>query len=426
MKQLSVIICLTTCLLATVTCNEEEDSLPPVITITAPADNESFFLPDTVKVTAEVTDETNISVVEVSLLDDQNVPVASGGFFYPDTTNFDVISYLDLSDKSIESGTYRIKVTASDYYNITNSYREIFLNEVPRSLIGYIAVTASLPFETRIRRLSPDLVLDTVYTIPEGFLLSSVHSLWEQFYLITPEPSMMRSLSTVTFEDLWEFPAQLPRPYFTEIISGDQLFFSTANGDAGILNESGQIILRTTVQEGYTMDCMAVSDQYLFAEVVSLSGSYRFFNVYYRSSGQLRIQKNLADDIKIIFAEDEKAIIFTESEGHNGIDVFDPEEMVMTNLTSYAPQLILSGLEFSPGEFLICTDQQVLRYDYQANSLSVYLPRTFSHGRYDPLSDVLFFISGSQLERFRGATSASLGTLGFDEPVLDFQIVYNK
>jgi hypothetical protein len=406
-------------------CNKDEDSQPPVINFIEPAESLFLLLPDTVRVVAEVRDETNITVVEVSLVNEHGIPIVTGGFYYPDTSFYKVTSYLSITDKSITSGTYTIKVTASDYYNITNAYRSIFLNEIPQELMGYIAVTASYPFESKVIRLDPQFNTDTSFVFPKGFQLSGFHGLWEQFYFVSPEPSVLYAFNASGFELLYEFAAWLPRPVFSSVLTDQQLLFSTMNGDAGILNSEGQIVIITQPQPGKTIQCFAADENYLYAEMVSLSGDIREITAFYRVTGAIRVQRLVSNDIVALEPAQGKALLISNSETNTIISEFDPEDMIITDLKSLVRQEISSTLKINEKDFLIFTEHEILLYEYDLNYVSEYLPGSYAFGRYDHLSDRLYLVRDSAVEIFNPIASFPT-IIPFNEPVKDFHLVFNK
>ena len=406
-------------------CNKDEDSQPPVINFIEPAESLFLLLPDTVRVVAEVRDETNITVVEVSLVNEHGIPIVTGGFYYPDTSFYKVTSYLSITDKSIPSGTYQIKVMTSDYYNIATSYRSIFLNEIPQELMGYLAVTASYPFESTVIRLDPQFNTDSSFVFPKGFQLSGFHGLWEQFYFVSSEPSVLYAFNDSDFEPLYEFAAWLPRPVFSSILTDQQLLFSTMNGDAGILNSQGQIVIITQPQPAKTIQCFAADENYLYAEMVSLSGAVREFSAFYRVTGAVRAQRLVSDDIMALQAFQGKALLISNSETNTILSEFDPDDMLITDLKSMLRQEISSTLKINENDFLIFTEDGLMLYEYDVNYISEYLPGSYAFGRYDHLNDRLYLVRDSAVEIFNPIASFPT-IIPFNEPVKDFHLIFNK
>lgn len=406
-------------------CKDKEDAQPPVITFLEPGEHFIVTLPDTIMVVAKINDDKNITVVEVSVVNDLGIPVATGGFYYPETPYFMVTSYLALTDKAIPGGNYSIKVTASDYYNITNAYRTIILNEIPKALQAYVAITASLPFESRITKMDTEFIIDTSFVFPKGFHLSGLLSLWDQFFFITPEPSVFYAFNSNDFELLYEFPAWLPRMEFSAILTDFEVLYSTMSGDAGILNSSGQIVVNTEPQTDKTIQCFAADENYMYAEMISPNGNIRELTVFYRGTGGIRAQRQFQQDIVALQPLLGKAVVISNSGVKTVFSEFDPENLLLTELKSIAQEEINSTLKISEDDILVLTGARVLKYAYSTNFIEEYLPGGYNFGRYDEVNDRLYMAKDSLIEIFNSALSIPV-IISFDEPLMDFHLVFTK
>jgi hypothetical protein len=407
-------------------CGKLDDITPPSITWSEPEPNTVIDVPDTLKIVAEVSDNSIITTILITLVDNHDKPLVPALYYYPDTKKFTVICYLPIDDKLITSGEYRLLITAFDGLNSKNEYRPVQIHELPLEMKGYIAITSAYPFKTTVTKLDTSFEPDTSFLVEEGFALSAFSNVWDQFYYVSPSPSTLWAYPTKSFEPLWEFAAEQPRPEITSLFADRQLIFSSANGDAGILNEGGNIILRTPEMPGKEMDCLAADDTYIYAELVSLSGDQRSIIAYYRVTGNIRSQKNVSNDIFAILPLDGKALMISGSGISTIISEFDADNTWITTLKTLQAMNVQSALKISEDEVLLFTDNEVLIYDYYLNSVSEYLPEGYRFGRLDKLNSQLFAVKDMKVDIYRLQDAVFIRTISFDAPVKDFQILFNK
>jgi hypothetical protein len=407
-------------------CSEVEDEIPPLISFLSPTENTSVAMPDTLKVVAYISDNMNIESVMVVLADVEGNPVIPAEYRFPETTEYTLTAYRPLVDKTLTGGSYRVKITANDGTNTNTEYLPVLVNEIPRELLGFLAITAEYPFETNIRCLKPDFSPDTSFVFPKGFLRSAYSSLWDEFIFVSPEPSVMYSLSRDRFEPMWDFSASLPRPQFTSLWVDSQLLFATANGDAGILNASGMIVMRTGALSNKTIACMAADGKYIYAELMSLSGNNREIVAFYRATGGIRSRKFIDQDIISLQIANGKVLMFSNSGMQGIISEFDPETTLISTLETFNNPEIYSSIKLSNDEFLLLCQGQVLHFNSHYGTLSEWISGTYLSGCLDDLQERLFMISGTQVDIYAGPSPSLVQTLQFEAPLEAFHIIYNK
>jgi hypothetical protein len=397
----------------------------PEVKILSPATNSTLNLPDKLEVVAEIRDDRNIEYVSVFLADGNGIQVIPPEYRYPGGTFYRYSDSISILDKTITGGTYWVTVVAFDGENSSRDYVPVTLYEIPQELLGYIAVTASLPFETRIIRYDRDFQEDTSFIVPMGFHLSGFSGLWEQFFFVSPGPSVIYAYSDRAFEPLWEFPCWLPRPEFTGLIADQDLLFSTMNGDAGILNANGHVTVLTGQFMGYSVDCFAADESYLYAEMVSLSGDQREMTAFYRKTGNLRSRRIIQDDVVGLEPIQGKVLMISRSAPGWNISEFDPESLEFTDLNSFEAGNVNASLEIYDETVLILTEIRVIQYEYPSNRLSEFIPGNYAFGRYDHQVKAVYLARDSAVDIVTPISSIP-ATVTFEEPLKDFHLVYNK
>lgn len=413
-------------LLIMLSCGKKEDSDNPEITFIDPVAGYVVNMPDTLDVRVEISDDRIISSVVLSLVDENKVPVIPAEYYYPNSPEFSIQASLPIIDKALESGNYQLLVTATDGINSKDKYREIQINGLPAEIMAYIVVTAQFDFKSTIIKLNPDFETDTQFVFPKGYCLSGVHSLWEQFYFVSVEPSDLFAFDPANFETEWEMETFPPRPLFTGLFPDKELVFSTANGDAGILSGSGTVILRTAPLDDKMIKHITADDKYIYAAHVSLSGEIHQLTVYYRVSGSIRDQKMLSGEISGLVPAGNGALVFFSSAPGTGIMEYDPENLSMEQLNFLQNENLRSVEKVSDSQLFLVTDNRVIVYDPGINLFTNFTDQPYDFCRYDHLYDIIYLAKGNLVYGFHRTTGDLIEDLSFPEEVLDFQILYNK
>lgn len=407
-------------------CKDTWDYSPPVIHVFQPQAGYSLNVPDTLLIKGEVQDDRIIRSVTVALLNQDKIPVAAPRYFYPESSYFKLNTSLIIADKTLKSGSYNLAVTASDGYQVKNSYVTLSVNETPYTLLGYLAVTAPLSFISAINIMDIAFKTDTTIIFPKTFRASGINNLWDQFYFVSEIPGVIHTFSTDSWELLRQYAAAPPRPEFTGLWIDGQTIFSTLNGDAGILNRYGDLILRSPPMSSKSMQNIAADDKFIYAEHVSLDGAETELTVFYRVTGMLRVQLLIKQDIACLIPYKGKVLLLANAPGQGIISDYDPGSMKLTELLRLNQVKIISAIKIDDQFFIILTDTKVLLYDNVNNKVSDYMNSAYLFGRFDSVNKYLYLVNGQVLDVIYLQTSALLHQEVFDNKIVDFHIIYNK
>jgi hypothetical protein len=407
-------------------CHDEEGAGYPVVEIQFPAPGIEIDIPDTFDVKVKVTDDLNITSVYITIVDEDETELVQRKSYVPQNKVITIETAFSLIDKTLETGTYYIKVTADNGSNTTNEYQEIRVNEIPLKLTGFIAVTSQVGIKSTIYRLNPVFEPDTQFILNETHQLSAVNSNWEDFFFVSNEPSVLTAYSISNFDPAWETGAMPPRAEITAVISDSELIFSTANGDVTILDRNGNIRIRTVAYESKTISHLAADSTYIYAAHVSLSGDIRELSVLYRVTGEIRDQKLLSGEIRGLVAFRGAAYVFMPSANDIAVFLYDPEMMVLTQENIIYNQKLLSAECLDDQQIFLLTESAVFSYNPFNNSFVLFAIEPYELCRYEQLNDDVFLVKDKDVSRFDRVSGELISRKTFQDKVLDFQIIYNK
>jgi hypothetical protein len=413
-------------LLAFGSCKQDEPMYAPEIIFMEPKAGLVVHLPDTIDVVVQITDYRLIRNVVLTLVNQDKTPVIPATYYHPDSTEYIISTSIPLVDKSLASGDYNLLVTASDGTNQKNQYQSIILREVPVQLQSYFVIISQFDFKSTIIKLNPAFEPDTQFVYPHGYWLSGTQSMWGNFFFVTAEPSDLIAFDAETFETEWEMAAAPPRPLITALIPDNELVFSTANGDAGVLADDGNITLRTQAFDNKTIQCLAANNKYIFAAHVSLNGDIHELTVFSRLTGDIWEQRVISGEIRSMVPIADKLLVFIQLAGIGEIMDYDPGDFILTELSTLPGENIKSAVKISESQVLILTEERVISYNPKINQSTNYKEQAYDFCRYDPVIDEVFLIRDTSLFGFSRNSGDLMEDRSFAEDILDFQILYNK
>ncbi len=407
-------------------CREDEDTIVPEIQFFEPQPFSIINLPDTLDIRVNVRDDQNLTMVTLNLLDDENIPVTQVRNYYPYSTEFLLQASLVLDSELLTSGAYFIKVSAFDGYNSVSEYLQITIKEIPDQVLAFVAVTAPLSFTSGLYRLNPDYEIDSVVYINDKCELSGSNSNYGQFFFVSDQPSVMTAYDVISFDQAWEEASNPPRPLFTCLYNDKDCFFSTANGDAGIIDNDGHVVLRTPAYADKVIKSLTADENYIYAGHQSLSGDINQLTIYYRVTGEIKMQQFLSAEILGLVPLSDEIMVFMLSGSDIVLLIYDPEDMEITNTLTLQGEVFRSAEKVSDAQIFILTDRCVISYYPQNEKFVDFTNQPYDFCRYEKLDDAVFLGKENKVERFGRYSGDLLNTITFDEHVLDFQIFYNR
>jgi len=172
-----------------------------------------------------------------------------------------------------------------------------------------------------------------------------------------------------------------------------------------ITNVDGGITLRTEPYLSKTITHLAADDLYLYAAHVSLSGNINELTVIYRVTGSVREQKVMGGETRSLVAFDDGVLAFIQSDEVTRVMKYDPEDLVLTQLTSLPFINLAESVKVSGDEVILLTEDNVLVYKPLNGSITVFNDQAYEYCRYDQLNDMVFLVKDNRVEGFDRASA---------------------
>ena len=119
-------------------CKKDQDEEAPIINWERPAENNEFFVRDTIRVKATIRDNERIKSVELGLFAASGQLVQSFLSVRPDQMEYELSAVLTINDSLLTSGDYYFRIEVEDEDNTQAAFRFIKLNGIPRKKLGLI------------------------------------------------------------------------------------------------------------------------------------------------------------------------------------------------------------------------------------------------------------------------------------------------
>ena len=211
---------------------QKQDKIPPRINVISPLNNTSFQIPCVVQVEGEVHDNQSLSRIEISIVDENLVPVTTAISQNISGDQFEFNEQFIINDRLLQSGNYFVKVSVEDEEgNLNSSYTSVSLSEVTRELLG-IYLVSSDQSSTNLSFLDDMGNITLKGTIFGNHKVSEANSKHQYIFLGTDVSGI--SLETDFYTTKWEVPLlSSTYDFFQDVNKSkdkDQLYLSNGDG----------------------------------------------------------------------------------------------------------------------------------------------------------------------------------------------------
>lgn len=290
MKSRCVLCFLVLLLLAAATgCRKEKDTQAPVILLNSPTDHQVCNVFTDLAVTGEVHDDQQLLYIRIQLLDQNNIPVLPPVTLYPDGPVVTLNQAYPLNDVLLESGTYILQVQASDGTQATNHYVVLTVNEAPRKLKYFVAVTQTAS-GLEIVKIDSAFQRSTLAQVSGDFLRSAVCNDYQLFYISGCYTGDVLSYDMSEWLPVWQVPVTIDPPFawFSGLMADKgYLWVGYRNGKYEKYDRYGDLKMSVNTYYGWSPRRFCRSGDKLVIEEKNPGGSDIQLCVRYEFSGAI-------------------------------------------------------------------------------------------------------------------------------------------
>lgn len=408
---------------------EENDDQGPTISISSPTDNQSFTALQSFTIQGAVSDDNNISSITISLRNANNIKVLSSISKTPNTTSYQLNEAFVLDDLYLPSGSYTLKISASDGFNQTDKYIPLLINEYPKIRNG-LFVFSNTGSTNQAVKLSNTFVASSFSSAFGDFLGGVVNSYYQEVITCPNYSGDLISTDIMTAGTNWSvanFSAAVPN--FTGIAkASNEVFIAYYNGNIrSYFNNNTSNYTGTAFASSYARK-MFKHDNLLITEQPEISGGKIRLVSYYVVSGAIKDNVELNENVVEMFSfSTNEVVVFTNTGVNGSIKLFNLSTNAIWQPFALGAGLITSCTEISNGIYLIAQNGNLIQVNYNNFTYSTYLSGVGANlVKYDSITNEVVVTNGNVLTNYDYSTKSVKSTYTHSSTILAFDFWYNK
>lgn len=412
-------------------CGKDKDAVKPEITISSPSENQIFTALDTIQITSTIEDETTLEQVDITICDNNKVPVLATVTVVPQDKKITVQIPYALNDVNLESGSYYLWIRASDGNNIAGKYRGIHISAVPREL-KYVYIMSLFNSTTvRLHRKVTGGNLENISDI-NGDLSSTISS--SRFQIVATCGSTFGDLNVYDVSSgslQWSEPviSDPPFPYFINSGMYDEILYcSYYSGNIKGFNNNGTQVFSANTMYGSFPSVLFANNNFLFADHGFYSGTEHAFGMYYLSSGAYR-QHIITDYIatNIFQMDDDNIFIFGNQNGQGIIRLYSISGNSTWESHTLPAGMISDVVQINENDYIIAHESGLYKYQYDMSSLTSYVSgMNAAKIKFDAINSDIYAAEGNTIYIYDYSSHALISSITVPDPIVGFELLYNK
>lgn len=419
-------------------CGKDKDTVPPRVTISSPANGASYNIYDLISVKAEVSDESDIDFISIRLVDGNLQPVMPPETIKPDGREYSVNHTYELYDIHVETGTYYLRVRASDGSNEMEDYAKVNITGIPLARTGVMLVSTPNANAVAVDLLNNNYSLSPFLFVNTSYGGSSVSSYYQ--YVNVCSNAVSGSLKSYKISNKavqWSVSSS-PGNFEDMRMTGELSYACFRNGTVRGYDEVGSIRFDAVSATGYYPARAWMHHDEVFVQEEEIGGPLRNLRVYYKGSGTDSDKGILNLPFTVVEAvpmdEDRLFLFGNDGNGQGNIYLLGTNGspyFYNTPYFSFPAGTIYDAVAVNNDIYLIAHTNGIYLYRYSFNSLTAF--GTFPGAQalaYDHLHNEVLASDGAQVKVWDyPATYSGNETVKATVPaanVRDLHVLYNK
>ena len=412
-----------------ISCQEEQDELPPEIDFLSPTEQSRYGVLESVPIEARIRDNEQIESISLRLIRSADRRQVLGSKTYQASgKNFSLSDFFVLNDSLLEAGEYYFDLSVSDGENEIAAFKTIRISAMPKRRLGVLVHTETASGSV-LYQLT-DQGQNTLLSLSEQPLEVAFNA-YDQHYWVLPQNSNeLKAYNLKEQRQVVGFSAtsSFSNPFQDAYLHDRQLFYTFSGGavqrfSASLSNRS---LLQTNPQ--IRLGQVAAAETYMLHEESQINGSNRQLKITFSSSGgnygTLNLQHPLVD---IAFYQKDKALIVEQAGNNIQLSLCDAANISKRNLSSLNGQqgkkIVVQDERFS----FIVTNRAVYRFDAQLEQVLLFLNlANVNTACLDPLNDHLLVAVGNNLREYRLSDGQLVSQHSFAETIDQLSIWFNR
>lgn len=418
-------------LLALWSCAGEDNFNPsPQIRVLKPAGELSVNIPDSVHLSAEISDSDTVSRVTLNLLDSAKKPVSSPVVIKPERVFYVLDFHFPVTDTLLESGKYFIRITAFDGEKEFARTISVNLQAVPKQVRGFVLISLNGQefsvdrYSRNFEPLQKRIFLDEYY--------SSIFYSAERLLFLTAKkniPLIALHMAKITTQWQKDFVSSVDHHFLDAMQVSDNRLYTAYSGENKLVaySFSGNPVLEIFLDGNYFPGKLALSDEFIFLERIQYGFSDRKLGLFYRQTG------GHSETYELPFSEvysitslnaDSLAMVIKEK-SMNKVVLFNHRNQVFSRLKDLEGTPVQSTL-MDNRVLLIATSKKLYKYDFNDNWLDEIYTGAIKTFRYDDTEHLIYILTNSEMVLIDAALGLEVNSFNLQQEIMDFHLMYNR
>ncbi len=397
-------------------CKKDEEKRAPQVTIIAPANGSDLSVPDTLRVSADVSGDDGVDRVVVSLSNTNGIPVVPPVTVIPSSNPARIEVELPLTSDAIATGDYTLEVKALAGEASGKDFRMVQLQSTPLRLRQVVVITRPDANTIAIHRIDSTGALGLANTVIMDLGGAIVSSAAQVIGIMGTVQGPLIAFAPDGQQVRWQKPnlGNSGIAWFTSIdMAADGLIYvgTTDGGLRGYSGATGSTAAVINLTTGYRSERTArVNDKVVVAEV-DVTGSIHRLAVHLASSGVQVGDQLLDKSVVALHPRDDAHVLLFGNRGGQGV-VEDRNIVGGGGWEPYAwPSPITAAERVDANTFLVAlADGQLERFTYSnAASLTIATVPDIRDLHLEPISGLVYVAAGTQVLTINAQTGV-IGT----------------
>jgi len=410
-------------------CKKETDTQHPVITYISPYELQEFNVLDSILIKANIKDDKVIKSVKIGLVNKDFISVAPSIFVYPNTATYTVDIGFPINDIYLETGEYYAYIKAENGTNYKNQYQLIHISGIARELESVVVVSQGNFNTISITEIDQSDNINFLFDISGDYSGSETNSRYQQLYVSGKDLINLNTYDLAYQELDWSKEAFPPVPMHNDdcLCLDEELYVSFRTNYIYGYRYDGSQMFNATVENDKSPSRLAKFNEFLLVDLQSKTGGITYLATFYLATGAEK--QRLTTNYKIIdiFEIDNDNVLIAGNEAGEGIlNIYDPYTNAETTLLP-VPGKIACIEKLPNNKYIIGTDNNILLYDHDQNSLTTVSPgKVVYRIVFDETENNIYTVSPKLIEKIKYPQMLFQKSYPLPDSIFNIHLLYNK
>jgi len=411
-------------------CHENKDAGFPVIKIDKPSRDTHYQFGDTIRFQAELSDASQITSIEVQLMDGDNKPMMPVVSASPGKPQFTFKGEYVLNDPQLPNGTYQLRFRASNGENLTNQFLQLQYQELEKELLFPLVILHPDPNRwVAYKFVNNQWQQVCVHT--GDFSGSAVNAADTVLYMCGDYNSKLSAIRLRDGLELWNVSPTMFQSshWFGDVaLANSKLYVGCAEGTMKAYNKSGTEVFKSVKYASASPVKCVVTDNLVIGFFVNTYDSQKHFVAFHNTGGALLDTKFYSGDVvQMMHTNGDEALIVANKDGHGEILQYMRYSDSIIGLKKFYGGVFCSAVMVDSNTLLVSSNIGIYTYHISSNVLEPFASAPVSAILgYDDVLQEVYACYGKKLDVFSYPHPSLIRSVVLPDTAVRLHLVFNK